>query len=93
MVIFLSSGMLEKLSEELMKGAYTADSRAALVYKATWPEEKVLHTTLGHLAEDAEREGIDRTALVIVGGFLDGVYDRSRLYDPSFTTGYREATE
>ena len=93
MVIFLSSGMLEKLSEELMKGAYTADSRAALVYKATWPEEKVLHTTLGHLAEDAEREGIDRTALVIVGGFLDGVYDRSRLYDPSFTTGYREASE
>ena len=93
MVIFLSSGMLEKLAEELTKGAYTPESKAALVYKATWPEGKVIHTDLGHLAEDAEKNGINRTALVIVGDILNGIYERSRLYDPSFTTGYREATE
>ena len=93
MVIFLSSGMLGKLAEELTKGAYTYESKAALVYKATWPEEKVIHTDLGHLAEDAEKNGISRTALVIVGDILNGIYERSRLYDPSFTTGYREATE
>ena len=92
MVIFLSAGMLPKLQEELLKGAYTPETPAALVYKATWPEEKVVHTPLGKLAEAGEHHGISKTALVLVGDFLGGTYDRSRLYDPSFTTEFREAS-
>lgn len=92
MVIFLSAGMLPKLQEELLKGAYTAETPAALVYKATWPEEKVVHTPLGKLAEAGAQHGISKTALVLVGDFLGGSYDRSKLYDPAFTTEFREGT-
>lgn len=92
MVIFLSAGMLPKLQEELLKGAYTIETPTALVYKATWPEEKVVHTPLGKLAEAGKANGISKTALVLVGDFLGGSYDRSKLYDPSFPTEFREAT-
>lgn len=93
MVIFLSAGMLEGLQKELLKGAYTETTPAALVYKATWPEERVIRCPLGELAAAGRAAGISRTALVLVGGFLGDGYERSRLYDPSFTTGYREASE
>lgn len=92
MVIFLSAGMLPKLQEALLKGAYTPETPAALVYKATWPEEKVVHTPLGMLAKAGADHGISKTALVLVGDFLGGSYDRSKLYDPGFTTEFREAT-
>ena len=90
MTVFLSAGMLPELQAELLKGAYTADTPAAIVYKASWPEEKILHYTVGTLAKAAEQNGIDRTALVTVGQCLKPAYERSRLYDPSFTTGYRK---
>ena len=93
MAVFLSAGMLTELQEELMKGAYTADTPAALVYKASWPEEKVISCTVGTLAKNAEKQGIHRTALVLVGEFLSGRPERSRLYDPAFTTGYRKGTD
>ena len=93
MAVFLSAGMLTELQKELMKGAYTADTPAALVYKASWPEEKVISCTVGTLAKNAEKQGIHRTALVLVGKFLSGRPERSRLYDPAFTTGYRKGTE
>ncbi len=90
MVIFLSAGMLEKLQTQLLKGAYTAKTPAALVYKATWPEEKVVRCPLGRLAQAGREHAITKTALVLVGDFLSGQYERSRLYHPAFTTGYRE---
>ena len=90
MVLFLSSGMLPALQEELLRGAYTEDTPAALVYKATWPEEKVIRCTLGTLAERGAAAGIYKTALVLVGDFLGDAYDRSLLYDPAFTTGFRK---
>ena len=92
MVIFLSAGQLEKLSERLIEGGYTADTPAAIVYKATWPEEKVVRTTVGGLAQAARAEGITKTDLIKVGGFLGEVYERSKLYDPTFTTEFREAS-
>lgn len=92
MVIFLSTGMLQKLSEELIRGGYPADTPAAIVYKASWPEEKVLRCTVAELAETAEAEGVRKTALIVVGQILDGEYERSRLYDPSFTTEFRKAS-
>lgn len=92
MAVFLSAGMLEGLQSELLKGAYTPATPAALVYKATWPEEKVVRCTVGTLAESGREHGISKTALVLVGNFLDPDYQRSKLYDPSFTTGFREAS-
>ncbi|HIQ66925.1 MAG TPA: precorrin-4 C(11)-methyltransferase [Candidatus Faecousia excrementigallinarum] len=93
MVVFLSAGMLDGLQAELLKGAYTENTPVALVYKATWPEEKVVRCTLGQLAEAGRTHGIRKTALVLVGDFLAGKYERSKLYDPTFTTEFREATK
>lgn len=93
MAIFLSSGMLDKLSERLISGGYAPDSPAAIVYKATWPDEKVFRCTVETLAQTAAENNINRTALILVGGFLGDNYDRSLLYDPGFTHGYREASK
>ena len=92
MAVFLSGGMLERVQEELLKGAYTEDTPAALVYKATWPEEKTVRCTVGTLAQAGEEHGIRKTALVLVGEFLDSPYEKSKLYDPTFTTEFREAS-
>lgn len=92
MVLFLSTGLLEEARKELLRGAYTEDTPAAIVYKATWPEEKVLHCTVGTLAKCAAEAGIRKTALILVGDFLRGGGDRSKLYDSSFTTEFREGT-
>ena len=91
MVIFLSAGMLDALQAELLRGAYTEETPAALVYKATWPEERLLRCRLGDLAAVGREAGGRRTALVLVGDFLRQAGERSRLYDPAFSTGYREA--
>ena len=91
MALFLSSGMLEELSRRLVKGGYSEDTPAAIVYKATWPDEKVIRTTIKNLSEDAKKNGISKTALILVGGFLGNNYERSKLYDPSFTHEFREA--
>lgn len=91
MVIFLSAGMMEKLSSELIKGGYTAETPAAIVYKASWPDQMIVRCTVGTLAENAVKYGINKTALITVGGFLGNEYDRSELYNPTFAHGYREA--
>uniref|UniRef100_UPI00307802A8 SAM-dependent methyltransferase n=1 Tax=Clostridium sp. TaxID=1506 RepID=UPI00307802A8 len=94
MVIFLSTGMLKKLSEELIKGGYEADTPAAIVYKATWPDEKRVVCTVATLAEAAEQENIKKTALIIVGDVTaQAGYERSRLYAPEFTTEFRQGTD
>lgn len=92
MVIFLSASMLEGLQAALLQGAYTEQTPAALVYKATWPEEKVVRCPLGELAKTGKEHGISKTALVLVGGFLGTDYERSRLYAPDFSTEFRRAT-
>lgn len=92
MVIFLSTGMLEALSRELIAGGYAPETPAAVVYKATWQDEKVLHCTVSTLAETAAAAGVTKTALIVVGNVLGDHYDRSCLYDPSFTTGFRQAS-
>ena len=93
MVLFLSTGLLEEVERELMGGGYAPDTPAAIVYKATWPEEKVCRCTVSTLAQTARENHITKTALITVGGFLGDRYDRSKLYDPAFTHGYREASK
>ena len=93
MVVFLTSTMLAELSERLIEGGYAPDSPAAIVYKATWPDEKVVRTTVKEIAKAAEENGINKMALIMVGGFLGSEYERSKLYDPSFTHLFREASK
>lgn len=94
MVVFLSTGMLEELSRRLIEGGYTEDTPAAIVYKATWPDEKKFICTVGTLAKTAAENNITKTALMIIGDAVGASnYERSKLYDPSFTTEFREATE
>lgn len=92
MVLFLSSSMIPSLVEELLEGAYTKNTPAAVVYKATWNDEKIVRGTLGTISSLAAAEGITKTALVLVGDFLDGSIEaaKSRLYDATFPTEFRK---
>ena len=92
LVLFLSTGLLEAATEELLAGGYSPDTPAAIVYKATWPDEQVFRCTVGTLAETVREAGIKNTALVTIGGFLGDDYDRSKLYDPAFTHLFRTGT-
>ena len=93
MVIFLSTGMLKELSNELIRGGYSPETPAAICYKATWPEEKTVVCTVATLEECAQREQIRKTALILVGDAVSqSNYSRSLLYDPSFTTEFRKGT-
>ena len=91
MVLFLSAGMLEEVQGQLLAGgAYREDTPAAIVYKASWPEEAVYRCTVGTLAETARTHQLQRTALILVGDFLGEDYRRSLLYDPGFSHSFRE---
>lgn len=94
MVLFLSTGLLEKMVQELLNGGYLPDTPAAIVYKATWPEEEKYICTVGTLVETAKKYQITKTALIIVGNTVGKCgYERSKLYDPTFTTEFREASQ
>ena len=94
MVIFLSTGMLEELSKRLIEGGYQKDTPAAIVYKATWEDEKTAVCTVGTLAETARKENITKTALMIIGDVVThSHYNRSELYNPAFTTEFRKASK
>ena len=92
LVLFLSTGLLEAAQEELLAGAYEPDTPAAIVYKATWPDQQVFPCTVGTLAQTVNEAGVKNTALIVVGDCLGDEYERSRLYDPTFTHLFREAS-
>lgn len=91
MVIFLSTGLLKELSAELIRGGYKPDTPAAIVYKASWADQKVCRCTVEDLAQTAANNGITKTALICVGYFLGNDYSLSKLYDKSFETEFRKA--
>lgn len=94
MVIFLSTGLLEELEKKLIKGGYKENTKAAIVYKATWEDEKVVRCTVSTLFESARKNNITKTALIVVGDVLEGSeYNRSELYNPFFTTEFRKGIE
>lgn len=93
MIIFLSAGFLEEMSATLIEGGYTPDTPAAIVYKASWPDQKIVTGTLADIAGKAKAEGITKTALTVVGGFLGDEYELSKLYDKHFTTEFRKGVE
>ena len=92
MVIFLSVSLISQLQQKLLAGGYLRETPAAIVYKATWPEEEAYQTTVGDLAETAKKHQITKTALILVGDVVGtAAYERSKLYDGSFSTGFRKA--
>ena len=93
MVLFLSTGLLEDVEQELAAGGYAPDTPAAIVYKATWPEQRVYRCTVSTLARTARENRVTKTALITIGHFLGDDYERSKLYDPTFTHEFREASK
>ena len=93
MVLFLSTSLTELLQAELLAGGYTADTPVAVVYKATWPEEKIFRCTVGTLHETVTGNGLTKTSLIVVGNCLGDNYLRSLLYHPDFTTEFRKGAQ
>ena len=92
MVCFLSTSLSEKLQADLLEGGYAPETPVAIVYKATWPEEKIFRCTVETLHKTVKDNGLYKTSLIIVGNCMGEKYMRSLLYDPGFTTEFREAT-
>lgn len=93
MVLFLSTSLTEKLQRELLEGGYPGQTPVAVVYKATWPEERIFRCTVDTLHQTVSQHGLTKTSLIIVGDCMGDTYLRSMLYHPEFTTGYREGTK
>ncbi len=93
MILFLSTSLTEQLQADLLAGGYSEDTPVAVVYKATWPDEKIFRCNVGTLHKTVKENGLYKTSLIIVGGCMGEEYLRSLLYDPGFTTEYREATK
>lgn len=89
MAIFLSVKDIDKVVEKLIKGYKSDDIPVAVVYKATWEDEKIIFGTLANIDDKIKEENIVKTAQILVGDFLKSDYERSRLYDPSFSHGFR----
>ena len=92
MVLFLSTSLTKQLQEDLLAGGYHENTPAAVVFKATWPEQRIFRCTVGTLHETVTKNDLTKTSLIIVGGCLGDDYMRSLLYDPAFTTEFREAS-
>jgi precorrin-4/cobalt-precorrin-4 C11-methyltransferase len=94
MVIFLGTPHIAKVMVELQKGGYPKDTPVSVVFKATWPEQKIVLGTIADIVEKVKKEGITETALIFVGKVMNPeAYDYSKLYDPTFTTGFRKGEE
>ena len=93
MVLFLSTSLTEKLQSELISGGYPGETPVAIVYKATWPEEKIFRCSVDTLHKTVTENGLTKTSLIIVGNCMGDKYLRSLLYHPGFTTEFREASE
>ena len=90
LVFFLSTGKVDELMCHLLEqGGLTEDTPAAIVYRASWPDERILRGTVGDIARQAQEAGLGRQALVIVGRALRANETASRLYDADFSHGYR----
>ncbi|NLK44311.1 MAG: precorrin-4 C(11)-methyltransferase [Tissierellia bacterium] len=93
MAIFLSVQEIDRVVEKLVKGYGTDNIPVAIVYKATWEDEKIIFGTLKDIEEKVKKENINKMAQILVGNFIEGEYDRSKLYDPSFTHKFRSGAK
>ena len=94
MAIYLSASYTKEVADALIKGGFSEDTPAAIVYKATWPDEKKIICTLGTLDKKAKENDISKIAVILVGDVIaKNGYEKSRLYDAAFSTEYREASK
>lgn len=92
MAIFLSVGQIESVVEDLLT-AYSPETPIAVIYKASWSDEKIVRSTLEKIVSDLKDSGIEKHAQILVGDFLDVPYEKSKLYDKHFSTAYRKGIE
>ncbi len=94
LVIYLSVSMIDRVVAELLQGAYTLETPAAVVCRASWPDERIVEGTLGDFADLVKEAGIDKQAIILVGDVLkarkEGLKAKSRLYDKEFEHGCRK---
>lgn len=93
MAIYLSASLTEKVQAALLGGYEDPNTPVVIAYKATWADEKIIYTNIANLVKDAKEHNITKHALILVGNFINAHYERSKLYDPSFSTEYRKAHE
>lgn len=92
MAIFLSVQMIGKVVEELAT-SYPMTTPVAVVQRATWSDQKIVLGTLENIEEEVKKSGINKTAQILVGDFLGNEYEKSKLYDKTFTHEYRKGIE
>ena len=90
LALYLSTGLLKEVTEELLAAGRAESTPAAIVYKASWEDEKICRCTVGTLEQSAKENNITKTALIVIGEFLGGEFSRSRLYAPDFETEFRK---
>lgn len=93
MAIFLSAGQIDTVAKELAAGYGRSDVPCVVIYRATWNEQKIISATLADIAEKVKAHGITKQAQILVGDFLGDKYNRSKLYDPEFSHGFRKASK
>ncbi|HEX2557296.1 MAG TPA: SAM-dependent methyltransferase, partial [Nitrososphaera sp.] len=95
MAFYLSVHLITDVVEELLKGGvYTEKTPAAVVYRATWEDEKIIKGTLADIAKKTREAKIIKTALIIVGEVISPAkYEYSKVYDAGFTHGYRKSVK
>ena len=93
MILFLSTSLTERIQADLLAGGYPGNTPAAVIHKATWPDERIFRCTVETLHQTVTSNELTKTSLIIVGDCMGEQYLRSFLYHPDFTTEYREATK
>lgn len=93
MALFLSIKEMDRVVEKLKRGYGREDVPVAVVYKATWDDERIILGTLKDIKDKIQEAGITKTAQILVGDFIEGEYERSKLYDPKYTHEYRSASK
>ena len=93
MAIFLSVQEIDRVVDQLVKGYGSEDIPVAIVYKATWEDQRVLYGSLKDISEKVKKENINKMAQILVGNFIEGEYERSKLYDPEFTHKFRSGNK
>lgn len=92
--LFLSSSLTKKVVAEFASAGWRGDTPVAVVYRATWPDQKIIRTTLDKLDEEMRAMGINNQAMILAGWALDErIFEkeyRSKLYDQTFTHGFRQ---
>lgn len=91
MVLYLSTSLTEQLQAELLAGGYPGSTPVAVVFKASWPDERIFRCTVDTLHKTVTENNLTRTSLIIVGDCMGDDYSKSFLYDPSYERPYHQA--